>query len=124
MPTAIENEYAAYKLVDGILFVTYAKDVILDLPAAVYIVKDRLSLHEGRFLPVMCDIRQIKEINKAARAYLSIEGSVLVKAVAFIIDSPVSEMLSQFYLRTSKPPIPTEAFDNYEEALEFLKNFK
>lgn len=124
MITAIENEYASYKLDDEILIVTYAKDVVLDLPAAVYVVKDRLTLHQGRFLPVICDIRHIKEINKAARAYLSIEGSVLVKAVAFIIDSPVSEMLSQFYLRTSKPPIPTEAFSNYIEARKFLNQFK
>tara|TARA_R110002073_G_scaffold327921_3_gene508846 strand:- start:3849 stop:4223 length:375 start_codon:yes stop_codon:yes gene_type:complete len=124
MSIPLENAYATYKLENGILYVVYSKDVILDLPAAVYIVKDRLSMHEGRFLPVLCDIRQIKEINKAARAYLSIEGSILIKAVAFIVDSPVSEMLSEFYLRTSKPPIPTESFNTMEEALKFLNKFK
>lgn len=124
MSIAFENEYATYKLADGILYVTYNKDVILDLPAAVYIVKDRLLIHEGRFLPVICDIRQIKEINKAARAYLSMEGSTLIKAVAFIVESPVSEMLSEFYLRTSKPPIPTESFNTMEQALKFLNKFK
>jgi hypothetical protein len=124
MSISIENEYASYRLVEGILYVSYHKDVILDLPAAVYIVKDRLSIHEGRYFPVLCDIRQIKEINKAARTYLSIEGSILIKAVAFITESPVSEILSEFYMRTSKPPIPTQSFNNMEEALRFLNKFK
>ncbi len=124
IPNTIENEYANYKIEDGVLFITYHKDVILDLPAAVFIVKDRLSIHEGLALPVVCDIRQIKEINKAARTYLSIEGSTLIKAVAFIVESPVSEMLSEFYLRTSKPPIPTESFDTVAQALIFLAEFK
>ncbi|MGJ8550702.1 hypothetical protein HSX10_16365 [Winogradskyella undariae] len=124
MSIALENEYATYNIVNGILYVTYRKDVILDLPAAVYVVKDRLSLHEGLFLPVLCDVRQIKEINKAARVYLAIEGSTLIKAVAFIVESPVSDMLSKFYLRTSKPPIPTEAFTTMEQALIFLNQYK
>ena len=111
MPIAIENEYASYKLIDGILYVTYTKDVILDLPAAVYIVKERLSIHEGLYLPVLCDVRHIKEVNKAARSYLA-------------IDSPVSEMLSEFYLRTNTPTIPTKAFSNFDLALKFLNPYK
>lgn len=124
MTITSENDYASYKFASGILFITYNKDVILDLPAAVYVVKERLLLHEGRSLPVLCDVRQIKEVNKAARSYLSIEGSILVKAVAFIVDSPVSEMLSEFYLRTNKPTIPTKAFNNFDLALKYLDQYK
>ena len=124
MQKSLSNEYATYQIIDGILHIDYHKDVVLDLPAAVYIVKDRLSIQEGRFMPVLCDIRYIQAINKAARGYLSIEGSVLVKAVAFLIDSPVSEVLSEFYLRTSKPPIPTESFTTKNEALRFLSDFR
>ncbi|MBJ7881618.1 DUF7793 family protein [Gelidibacter salicanalis] len=118
-----ENEYATYQIIEGILHVKY-KNIAVDLPEAVYIVKDRLDLQEGQFMPVLCDIRDIKEINKAARIYLSIEGSAFIKAVAFIVESPVSEMLSQFYLRTSKPTIPTEAFDNIHDALVYLNAYR
>ncbi|TXD81532.1 hypothetical protein ESY86_17950 [Subsaximicrobium wynnwilliamsii] len=124
MSTTTKNAYASYELIDGILHITYAKDVILDLPAALYVVKDRLKMHEGRYFPVLCDIRCIKEINKAARSYLSVEGSTLIKAVAFIVESPVSEMLSEFYLRTSKPPIPNESFNTIESALKFLNQYR
>jgi len=118
------NDYASYKFVDGILIITYNKDVVIDLPTAVYVVKERLSIHEGRTLPVLCDVRHIKEVNKAARSYLAMEGSILVKAVAFIVDSPVSEMLSEFYLRTNTPTIPTRAFNNFDLALKFLNPYK
>ena len=124
MTVISENDYASYKFSDGILIITYNKDVVIDLPAAVYVVKERLAIHEGRALPVLCDVRQIKEVNKAARSYLSIEGSILVKAVAFIVDSPVSEMLSEFYLRTNTPTIPTKAFNNFDLALKFLNPYK
>ena len=124
MTVISENDYASYKFSDGILIITYSKDVVVDLPAAVYVVKKRLAIHEGRALPVLCDVRQIKEVNKAARSYLSIEGSILVKAVAFIVDSPVSEMLSEFYLRTNTPTIPTKAFNNFDMALKFLNQYK
>lgn len=124
MTPYFDNDYAAYKLHDGILYITYHRGVYIDLPAAVQIVKDRLLLHEGRQLPVLCDIRGIKEANKSARVYLAMEGSILVKAVAFLVETPVSEMMSKFYVRTSTPPIATQSFEHQEQALSFLNKFK
>ena len=123
MLTYFENDYAEYRFLDRILFITYKKGVSIDLNAAVHIVKDRLILQEGQSLSILCDIQGVKEINKSARDYLAVEGSVLIKAVAFIIKPPVSEMLSKFYLQTSKPSIPTEPFEHIEEALVFLNGF-
>ncbi len=123
MISNFENDYAAFKLQDGVLYVTYHRDVCIDLKAATEVVQDRLSLHEGQSLPVLCDMRGVKEVNKAARAYLAIEGSILIKAVAFIVEPPVTEMLSLFYIRTSAPPIPTKPFKNLEEALVFLEPY-
>jgi|SRR5690606_22531720 len=118
-----ENEYATYKIDDGILKVFY-KNVLLDYPAALRIVNDRIPLHEGQYLPVLCDIRYIKEINKAARAYLALEGSTLIKAVAFLVESPVSKTLFEFYDKTSRPPIPMKAVATMEEGIKFLGTFK
>ena len=123
MRNYFENDYTSYRFQDGILHIIYHQGVSIDLNAAVQIVKDRLLLHEGRLLPVLCDIRGIKEINKSARAYLAIEGSILIKAVAVIVEPPVSEMLSEFYIRTSNPPIPTQSFERMEDALDFLNEF-
>lgn len=123
MRNYFENDYTSYRFHDGVLHIIYHQGVSIDLNAAVQIVKDRLFLHEGRHLPILCDIRGIKEINKSARAYLAMEGSTLIKAVAGIVEPPVSEMLSEFYIRTSNPPIPTQSFEHIEDALVFLKKF-
>lgn len=119
-----KNDYATYKLEDDILVIIYHSGVYIDLKAAVQVVKDRLLIQQGDRFAVLCDIRGIKEINKSARNYLALEGSVLIKAVAIIVEPPVSEILSTFYLRTNKPPIPNDSFHSFEEAKIFLKNLK
>lgn len=119
-----KNNFASYKLEDDILLIIYSDGVSIDLKAAVQVVEDRLLLQQGERMLVICDIRGIKEINKSARDYLALEGSVLIEAVGIIVAPPVSEILSTFYLRTSKPPIPNESFHSIEEAKIFLRNLK
>ena len=123
MRNYFENDYTSFSFQEGILHVIYHPGAVIDLSAAVQIVRDRLSLQESQSFPVLCDISGIQEINKSARAYLAMEGSILIKAVAVLVKPPVSEMMSEFYIRTSNPPIPTKTFDNMEDALEYLKEY-
>lgn len=123
MRNIIENDYTSYRFHDGILHIIYHQGVSIDLNAAVQIVKDRLIIQEGQSFPILCDIRGIKEINKSARSYLAMEGSTFIKAVAVLVESPVSEMLLAFYVRTSNPPIPTESFESIDLALDYLHGF-
>lgn len=119
----IENNYASYKFTDDIVFIRYHIGITIDYDAAVKIVEDRLILQEGQALPVLCDIRGVKDINKSARDYLALEGSLHIKAVAFIVEPPLSEIMSKFYLKASKPPIPTKAFQTMKDAKEFLEQY-
>lgn len=120
---SIENNYAFYKLDGGILYIRYHIGIIITLNAAIKIVADRLRLQDGISYPALCDIRGVKEVNKPARDYLALEGSILLKAVAFIIEHPMSEVLSKFYLRTTKPPVPIQSFQDLKEAEKFLANY-
>lgn len=120
----IENSFASYKLADDILYIRYHIGITIDYDAALKIVEDRLILQEGKSFPVLCDIRGVKDINKSARDYLAIEGSLFVKAVAFIVENPLSGIMTKFYLKASKPPIPTKAFLTIEEANEFLDEYR
>ncbi len=118
-----ENKYAKYKLDQHILYITYKKGISIDLKASTQIVKDRLKLHKGVSLPILCNIRGVKNVSKPARNYLAMEGSTLIEAVAFIIESPLSEIISQFYIQTNNPPIPSECFVEIPKALDFLNEF-
>ncbi|MBD1260591.1 hypothetical protein HZY62_08320 [Maribacter polysiphoniae] len=115
-----ENEYATYHIQDSILYIVYKSEVSIDLQAAIRIVEDRLRLQEGLAYKVLCDVRGIYEMDKPARDYLAIEGSILVTVVAYVIEPTISKALSAFYLRISSPPIPSRVFSDIEAAKLFL----
>lgn len=117
---SFENSYAFYKLDGGVLYIRYHIGIIITLNAAIKIVADRIRLQDGVSFPALCDMRGVREVNKPARDYLALEGSILLKAVAFLVEHPMSEVLSRFYLRTTKPPIPTQSFLDQKEAEKFL----
>lgn len=119
----LENEYAEFILQNEIVHIIYKNGISINLDTAVKIVEDRLLFQQGEPFPILCDIRGVKEVDKSARDYLAIEGSLLIKAVAFIIEPPLSEILSRFYIKTSHPPIPTDLFHQNSDALIFLNKF-
>ena len=121
MKKSHENPYAVYRMTHDLLHVVYKKGISIDLKAAQLIVRDRMLLQEGKVIPVLCDIRGVKRVNKPARDYFALEGSLWVKALAFLIDPPISDMISDFYLGTHAPSFPTRSFTNKSEALAFLK---
>lgn len=118
-----ENEFAQFWIADGILFFEYKPNTILDLKAAQQIVADRIRFQNEKAYPVMCDVRGIVNTDKSGRDYLAQSGSVLTKAVALIVHQKVSITISNFYLRISKPTVPTQLFNNKENALDYLKQF-
>lgn len=123
MQNYFENDFTRYMLVDNIVHIIYKKGVIIDLQASKRIVKDRLMFQEERAYPILCDIRQLRKVDKAARDYLALEGSLLIKALAFIIEPPVTDVMTRFYLMTNHPDIPTASFREISKALAFLGRF-
>ncbi|ASO06868.1 DUF7793 family protein [Arenibacter algicola] len=118
-----ENKYALYMLMDNIVHIIYKKGVEIDLGASKQIVRDRLMFQEERAYPVLCDIRQLRKVDKPARDYLALEGSQLVNALAFVIEPPVTDAMTQFYLKTNHPDIPTAAFRDLAKAVAYLGGF-
>lgn len=120
---SIENNFALYTLNGGLLHIRYYKDIVINHEAAVRIVADRLRLQQGICYPALCDIRGVEEVDKPGRDYLAREGSILLKAVAFIVGNPMSDIISYFYLKATKPSIPTKAFQDVDKAKSFLENY-
>ena len=115
-----ENKYAIYLMTDELMHIIYKKDLCIDLRAAQLIVRDRMMLQKGREMPVLCDIREVRRVNKPARDYLALEGSQWISALAFLIHPPVTDVISSIYLGTHAQTIPTRSFTKKADALAYL----
>lgn len=118
-----ENEYAKFWIRDQILFFEYKTDLVIGLAAAQKIVADRIQFQNEIAYPIFCDIRGVIDFDKAARDYLAQSGSVLTKAVGFLVHQKVSLAITSFYVKISKPTVPTQVFDDKATALAFLSKY-
>jgi hypothetical protein len=118
-----ENEFARFWICNQILFFEYKDKVVIDLAAAQCIVVDRVRVQKEVAYPVFCDARGIISIDKEARDYLAQSGSILTKAVSLLVYQSVSFSMSSFYLKISKPRVPTRMFTDKTAALAFLSNY-
>lgn len=118
-----ENEFARFWVQNGILFFEYKPNIVINLEAAKIIVADRILMQNEKSYPILCDIRGILYIDKAARDYFAQSCSVLIKAVSLVGQQSVSLVLTSFYLRINKPSIPTKIFKDKSAALAFLQDY-
>lgn len=123
MKSSYSNEFATFWIEDGILHFIYKSAVNIDLAAAEKVAEDRIKFQAGKHYPVFCDAREIKDTEKAARDFLAKEGSLFALAVAFLVAPRVSKVITDFYVRTSKPIIPARLFTDRHDALRFLRQF-
>jgi hypothetical protein len=85
--------------------------------------EDLIKLSGGKKLLIFIDMRKIRSITRDARLFASNAGAIqVVRAVALLIDSPISRVIGNFFLGINKPPYPTRLFTSEVEALSWLKN--
>lgn len=118
-----ENEFAQFWILNGILFVEYKPNVIIDLKVAQQIVADRMRIQNEKAYPILCDIRGVVDSDKAARDFLAQSGSLLTKAVSLVGHRNISLILTSFYLKICKPSVPTKLFTDESAALVFLETY-
>lgn len=118
-----ENELAKVTIEEGILIGSF-KCAFIDLELANKITAYRLEVQKGKNYPILSNIRAVKSSTKSARDFLASEkGCTGVIAAAVLIDSPISSMIGNFFIRVSKPLRPTKIFTNEEEAKKWLSQF-
>lgn len=121
MFASIDNEIAEIRIQDGILFHVFKTDTVITLDVARKTVSDRVKLQQGIAYPVLCDIRGVSSVEKAARDYFALEGSLLIHEVAYLVSAPYSLGILNFFLNTNKPPLPTTVFVDEDKALKHLQ---
>jgi hypothetical protein len=118
------NAYMEIIKEDGILFCRFFDNIEMDEKIAELCVKERLNFSKGISYPAIIDMKGLKSVNKKAREFMQKEGSVLLKAGALLIGSPVSKVIGNIFLTLNTPEIPTKLFTSKEEALHWVKQFK
>jgi len=71
---------------------------------------------------MLADIRAMQSIDRAARAYYSSVQSSVV-ALALLVESPVSQVIANFFMGLNKVPVPTRLFTSEAEAVTWLGKF-
>ena len=118
----IENNLASFQLENGILYIIYKENITIRLLEAMEIVAQRLTLQQDKPYPILCNIKGVRDIARDASAYLAVEGTVLIKALALVYKTPLSKIFSKLYIDESLP-VKMELFTDETKALEFLIPF-
>jgi hypothetical protein len=99
----------------------YSEHTLEDAKENINAVK---LLAQGRKVPVMVDITEVKGANREAREYLSSpEAGKIQSACALLVGSALSRLVGNFFLGLNKTPFPTKLFTDEAKAIEWLKTF-
>ncbi|WP_177765317.1 hypothetical protein [Flavobacterium sp. I3-2] len=115
-----ENNLAQYELKQGVLYVRFKKDLIINHEIALALVADRLRLQSFTKYKAICDVSDILSIDSEARRYLSIYGSSLLTQVALVSTNIPLYHMARFYININKPKVPTAIFMSIKEAEKYL----
>lgn len=108
---------------NGILCTVYKKNAVLSkegLEKSFEIIKSRAK---GEKICWLGEVSNLTASDKEARDFAAIETPKFVKALALIVNSPLSRMVANLYLMLKKPAYPTRLFTDHEKAREWLKQY-
>lgn len=119
-----KNDLAEVWFEDGILFLKFQKDTILDFETMKQTIalRDKFTVDENKY--VLVDISNLKSLNNEARLYGSINGHKLMYACAVLVNSYFTKFLFMSYIKFSKPNVPFVFFTSKEKAIEWLNELK
>lgn len=108
----------------GILVQSYNDNAELTLDDALEDFALYSHLNRSVRRPVLVDIRNIRSVERKARAYYSSkEATKYLTAAALLIGNPVSRIIGNFYLGLNKTAFPFRLFTRQEEAIVWLKSY-
>jgi hypothetical protein len=97
----------------------YTLDVAKDLCAQTR------SLSGGSPRPMLVDMTLLRSITRDARTFFARQTTDSgIAAVALLVDSPLSRVVGNFFMRNSPAIVPTRLFTSRDEATTWLQRFK
>ena len=119
----LETDYARLRIEDSILVFEYKPTRIRGIELARRIVSDRIQFQKGRAYPVLCDARRLLDADNIARNFLAYEGTLLTKAISFLVQPIHNKTRAEFFVQSNTPLVPTGIFTKEEKARAFIKPY-
>ncbi|MDF2449508.1 MAG: hypothetical protein K0R26_2012 [Bacteroidota bacterium] len=122
----LDNKYVKIELINGVLEAEY-KPIYIDIKVAKDVLVSRNQFTKNKALPMLLNGIGIKGIDKEARDYFSEpQGSEGLTATAILVKSRLDTFFANFLLKVNlyKSNLPIKVFNNYEDALKWLENYK
>jgi len=74
-------------------------------------------------LPMICDVRSARPIKKDVRDYYSsAEGTTNTERFAFLVESPVSRVIANFFINIRVIPLKMKMFSSLNDAINWCKS--
>ena len=114
-------------MIGKILHIRFKKMDRLDILAAETIVNGRMSFQMDRYLPILCDVREVRFVDNLAREYFSSLGSLFIKVLAFLTEPGINDVLGELYLDNYYPKgekfeFQSNVFTDYNSALKYIND--
>ena len=107
---------------DGIVQLVWELGVAIRLDDAIASTDAMRTLLDGRPRPLLVDAHATGAVDRLARTEYG-HHSDLVSAVGLIVNTPMSRMTGNFFLRVTKPESLTRLFDDEAGAVAWLIDF-
>ncbi len=109
-----------YDSVERILQVVF-KPMTVEQEHAEEVVKTSGELTRDDIHANLVDMRKAIYITDPARKYFAGQDKSTVLAIGVVLDSRIQTAFGNFYMRFSKPIIPTKLFTDTKQAIDWLK---
>ncbi len=121
----MENNDFVMLLEDGIFSVRFKRSVKIDYNLACQLIEARKQLRSNTPGLIILDGNGVTNVSKEARdLFVSEEAIEGVLAGAFIVNSPLTVVLGNFFIKISKPQRPARLFTDKAEAMKWLRTFQ
>lgn len=83
-----------------------------------------LSL-EGEYYPLLVNTNGIRSISKKARDHFAINNrATKITAMGIVVKSPLTKTIGNFFIKFSRPSVPSKLFSSEDKAVQWLSNYK
>lgn len=113
----LDSSIAWYE--DGIFYIFSLPDIDHTLEHAIFqtnLFKEQYAQGNNKH-SMICDVRECRPIKRDVREYYSSsESTDIITKFAFLIDSPFSRVVANFFITMQKFPIELKMFNSVKEA--------